>query len=839
MRRFLALLVFLTLVPVASAQVKPLRGVALVIGESQYANLTPLANPANDARDVGDLLGDLGFDVTAVRDADQRRLTRALERFAEDAADADVALVYYSGHGIEAGGANYLVPVDADVSSPEAAGASLVPVAALLDDLSRVVPVTILLLDACRTDPFPAGQTIVLPGASAPVVVSSSGLAPVRGPTPVAQPAVANDSLGMVIGFAAEPGRPALDGAPGENSPYAAALLKHVAAGGSSFGDIMTMVSEEVYLKTRAQQLPWTNSSLRRVLQFGEVPEAGQGDEALIRDGRRALLMNISTAPEATRRYVETVAESEGVPLDALYGMLKVLGVDTSDEDALEKQLSEGAAQLKALMETRPGAVKTDTELVRLAELADKAQAEGAIDVALRFREQATARADELDANVDENEANLKQDRLQIGETYADHARAASLNFDFAGAATLWAKAYEQVERWDPELAFIARWNEGRALSKHGQYQGDNAALEAAIAALGDAQRLPGARAADMASISNDLGMAYEMLGESDSSPDMLLKAIAAFDDAIVRYPEGGIDWAGAQGNLGIALMELGDREAGTDTLLKSAQAFEVALDVLDRNDEPLDWAQMQSNYGSVLLIIGDRENDPERYRQAADAHTAALEELARDKVPLDWALAKNNLGIALARLGEAAEDPEVIAQSIDAFRQSLEETPRDRVAGRWVGTTNNLASALSSFGQRKGDGASLRDGIAAFQSVLEMRTREAAPMEWAQTQRNLAIATKKLGELEDDDAGYEQAITYYRAALEVFTLEDTPRDWAQTNATLGIAAYQLAMRNGSRDTLELSREAFANAYRIYGQVPDMAAFFEDRIAEIDAALGR
>ncbi|HWA18802.1 MAG TPA: caspase family protein, partial [Devosia sp.] len=411
-----ALLAAAALMPLAAAgQERALRGVALVVGEGGYANLPALANPPNDARDVGDLLSDLGFDVTTVSDADHRRLTRSFERFAEDAAEADVALVYYSGHGIEAAGANYLVPVDADISTPETAGQSLVPLSGLLDELAKSVPVTIVLLDACRTDPFPAGQVIALPDTGEMVPVDGTGLAVVRGPTPVQRADAGSESLGMVIGFAAEPGAAALDGAPGENSPYAAALIKHVAANGTPFSDIMTMVTEEVYLKTRAQQLPWTNSSLRRVLSFGEAPEPAEGDEALIRDGRRALLMTISTAPEATRRYVETVAANERVPLDALYGMLKVLGVDTADPSAIEAQLEAGAKRLKLLLEQQTGAAKFDPELIRLSDLAGKAEQEGAMDVALKFREQATARADTLEVQVDANEANLKQDRLQIG----------------------------------------------------------------------------------------------------------------------------------------------------------------------------------------------------------------------------------------------------------------------------------------------------------------------------------------------------------------------------------------------------------------------------------------
>ena len=112
-------------------------------------------------------------------------------------------------------------------------------------------------------------RIIKLPHSDAPITITADpGLAPLRGPTPAARPDLPPESLGTVIGFAAEPGQPALDGPAGENSPYAAALLKHLSAGGFSFGDVMTMVTEEVYLKTKAQQLPWTNSSLRRVLTF-------------------------------------------------------------------------------------------------------------------------------------------------------------------------------------------------------------------------------------------------------------------------------------------------------------------------------------------------------------------------------------------------------------------------------------------------------------------------------------------------------------------------------------------------------------------------------------------
>src|SRR4051812_18374069 len=178
----------------------PLKGVALVIGESDYQTIHKLDNPKRDARAMDDMLDQLGFQVDRVLDGDRKKLTQEIADFVEGAKDADVALVYYSGHGVEADGADFLVPTDTDLSTPQSAGQSLVPVSDLLDQLAKTVPVTIVLLDACRTNSFPAGTMVQLPGSDAPVVVGDAGLDALRGPAPVAKPDVSPDNLGVVIG---------------------------------------------------------------------------------------------------------------------------------------------------------------------------------------------------------------------------------------------------------------------------------------------------------------------------------------------------------------------------------------------------------------------------------------------------------------------------------------------------------------------------------------------------------------------------------------------------------------------------------------------------------------
>jgi uncharacterized caspase-like protein len=127
----------LAALPVSAADA--LKGVALVIGNGKYEHLAKLANPENDAKAIEDLLSGLGFQTDVSSDRDARRLQRDLEGFAEDAEDADVAVLYYSGHGIEAGGENFLVPVDADLSALENASKSLVPVSGLIAELKAKV----------------------------------------------------------------------------------------------------------------------------------------------------------------------------------------------------------------------------------------------------------------------------------------------------------------------------------------------------------------------------------------------------------------------------------------------------------------------------------------------------------------------------------------------------------------------------------------------------------------------------------------------------------------------------------------------------------------------------
>jgi uncharacterized caspase-like protein len=212
------------------------------------------------------------------------------------------------------------VPVDADLSALDAASERLIPLSKYVSELQKTVPVTIVLLDACRTNPFPPDAMVRLDADAAPVAMASGGLGGSRSATPlddgVPEGGDAAQNLGTVISFSAEPGAVALDGPAGENSPYAAAILRHLdTMAGEEFGTVMRMVAEEVFLKTAGQQRPWINESLRRLLYFGKPVQPSAGVEGQILTERRKLLITISDLPMQGRRLVERVAGDNAVPM--------------------------------------------------------------------------------------------------------------------------------------------------------------------------------------------------------------------------------------------------------------------------------------------------------------------------------------------------------------------------------------------------------------------------------------------------------------------------------------------------------------------------------------------
>lgn len=820
----------------AHAQDKPLRGVALVIGQSDYTRMPALKNPANDAAAMEDLLRRLGFEVTAALDNDRAALTASVAAFEASAAEADVALVYYSGHGIEAGGQNYLVPTDADLSTPVAAGQTLVPVGPILDELAKTVPVTILLLDACRSDAFPAGTMIQPPGTDSPVEAQEAGLGELRGPAVIARPGVPAESLGMVIGFAAAPGQPALDGAPGEpNSPYAAALLKHLGAGGYDFGDVMTMVTEEVYLKTKAKQFPWVNSSLRRILSFGAPLVEGDVDETAIKAGRRSLLLTIASLPDANRNLVETVATQEDVPLDKLYGILEALGVDTSDPTQLVAQLEDGALRVQELAERPKVEVNLGGDVDRLVALAETAETEGAFRQALDLRIRAVEAAGA--PSNDEQKLQLAALNVQAGD-------ASWTLFELAQAVDYYTTAADLAQGLDDDKLFEYLKLKADALAAIGEYKGENAAYDEAITLYDEVMTYLDTQPDDdvWANAANDFGTALARYGQRREELDYLEGARAAFGEVLEIWTRDSkpIDWARAQNNLGNVLADLAERQGKELNLYYMARSsFRAALEEWTQEDEPLNWARAHNNLGTVLRAIGTVEDDEDSLAGAVESYKLALEEWRRDRVPSDWAMLQSNLGNALGDLGLMREDYEMVDEAAAAFHAALEEWTRERVPLQWATVQNNIGANYASLGRKQsGDEAlaSFTAAVEAYEQCLLERTKDRDPRNWALTNYNLGLVLTDLADFNPDStAELERAVASYEASLEIYDVDTT--DWADVQDVMGWALGMLGFRTQNPEMIRQAREHMETSFDFYRGQDGARAYFEDRLDEIDKWL--
>ena len=804
-----------TSAPAAEAQ-RPLRGVALVVGNGDYEHLPKLANPPGDARAIEGLLSGLGFDTALSSDRNAKRLARDLEGLVDDAEGADVAVLYYAGHGIEAGGENFLVPTDADVASLDEAATRLVPISGIVAELRRKAEITIVLLDACRDDPFPPGAQLKLAPGASPQPVAAAGLSAgdSRGARALAPSAVpADDSLGIVMGFSAEPGKVALDGKAGANSPYAAAILEHLPAmAGTEFSQVMRMVGEEVYLRTAGAQRPWVNESLRRLLYFGEAPAQPEGDEGDILSERRQLLVTIAALPDFRRRQVERAAADGGVPMDALYGMLRAIGADVpADPARLDQLLRSQTERLREILAERSALKAADPEIVRLAGLAEQALREGALQNSVRLYEEAKLRISAQAPVLEQAEADLKARRTEFAAVFAASARAHALVFDFAAAARDYEQAYLQVEKWDDRLAWDYANGETQALVSLGSWKGDRAALERALKT--------GALAAEIAARTGDrsagartrhnMGAALSGLGDMEAGTDRLRQAAAAYSAAIAAQDDEQLRTASRVG-LATVLSAIGERTDDVAALRDAAASLEETLPVLERHGQTAGLWLAQYNRGLVLKALAERNLDS---RPAADSIAAletALSHSPRDGAPLEWGMTKYSLAVSRAFLGYLSGHDALIRESISETQQALGELTRERTPVAWARANHSIALSNLMLGERENSEADFEAALTAVDAALEEYRRDRYPLPWADAMHDRGKALYSLAAARGDVEMARQAIDAWRSVLEVRTPERTPAEWAATEVRLSDALFQIGELQGDVAMLDESAAGYS-----------------------------
>lgn len=219
--------------------------VALIIGNSKYQYTEPLRNAARDARDISAKLSELGFKTFLAEDVSSTGFNRTIRAFVDDLRDAETALFFYSGHGVQVDGVNFLIPVDTRLETATDIVLDSVPLQDILRLMQRNAKTTVVLLDACQNDPFQKRGA----GAGARGASLSTGLA------------AENGAAGSYISFATQPGQFSFDGA-GSNSPFTKALIRHMSQPEVDIRIIMSDVRKDVIAETGGRQIPWENNSL-------------------------------------------------------------------------------------------------------------------------------------------------------------------------------------------------------------------------------------------------------------------------------------------------------------------------------------------------------------------------------------------------------------------------------------------------------------------------------------------------------------------------------------------------------------------------------------------------
>src|SRR5258708_23630685 len=252
MHRFASVFLVFLAVAAGSVVARAERCVALVIANAASQHPASLPNPVNDADDMASALKKVGFEVIAVKNVDKRSLEKAMADFGRLAQEADAALVYYAGHGIQYQGLNYLMPVDARLEDEYSVNYELTRIDDVLFALAKARGVRILILDACRNNPL--AERLVSGGMKRDFI-QTRGLARIEAPR------------GTLVAFATQSDQIAADGA-GRNSPFTGALLKEIEEPGIEIATVFRRVAIDVNQATGGRQLPELSISMSGEFYF-------------------------------------------------------------------------------------------------------------------------------------------------------------------------------------------------------------------------------------------------------------------------------------------------------------------------------------------------------------------------------------------------------------------------------------------------------------------------------------------------------------------------------------------------------------------------------------------
>ncbi|WP_092518095.1 caspase family protein [Afipia sp. GAS231] len=371
--------------------------VALVLGNSAYQNVAPLPNPANDGAKMAATLKDAGFDVVdSRRDLPAAETRRALRDFADRARDADIAVVYYAGHGIEVDGSNYLIPVDAKLERDTDIYDEAFSLDRILIAIEPAKKLRLVILDACRDNPFSKKMKRTVATRAV-----GQGLAKVEPTSP-----------NVLIAYSAKAGSTAADG-DGTNSPFTTALAHHLTTPGLDVRRAFGFVRDEVLKTTGNRQEPFVYGSLG-----GEdvplVPAPAPAAPAAA-----PAVPTLSAQAEARRDYELALQVGNKSALNAFLAQYP----DGFYASLAKLQLEKIAAE-EARVAATEKAKATEQERARLAaEGAQKAQ-QAKADADAKAAEQARIAAEKAKQVAQDQAAAAEQKRAAAEKAAADKVAA-------------------------------------------------------------------------------------------------------------------------------------------------------------------------------------------------------------------------------------------------------------------------------------------------------------------------------------------------------------------------------------------------------------------------------
>mgnify|MGYP003606598362 CR=1 FL=1 len=733
------------------------RRVALVLAAEDYKHLRKLDNPVHDAVAVEGLLAGLGFEVTVETNRDLRRMRRALEDFREDGAGADVALLFYAGHGVEIAGVNYLLPVDAEAGSADAVAGSALPLAEVQAAMAAVAPIGIVLLDACREDPWGSGASGQ--GRSA-VALSDAVDQPKPGLGRVGR------ADGVLFAFSAAPGEVAADGT-GADSPFTEALLRHFATPGVEVRTALTLVQQDVYDRSRGKQLPYIESGLPKLFFAAQVGELGERDR---------LLVAMAGLPPQLRAEVEALAREKDMPLAPLYGALMSADLAGKDRSARAQALVQSA---ESFLRFRAQVQLLSADDPKVAEF--RAEAEQALDLgAFDLARQALDKAAKLDAEArDTLRDNYRARTLSEAQTHALAATAAKadLRYDLAMADLTRALAlYGELEgpslvRSDREAYTDLMWDQGDLLRNTGNtslalrsYRAWEAVAAARVAeAPQDADYLRNWAVARV-----NIGDMLLLQGDLDGA-EAVFRAALEVAEKLAARADAPLKWRHdvfvAQSKLGDVTQFRGDlagslvwQQAGLAVLRQLVIAFP------DRQDVQRDLAMSLDRVGDLRKLAGDPRGALGVYNESLALRQALLMRLPdQDDLRDDLATSLDKIGDVLLTLS----DPKAALLRFKAEVALLENlVAKDPGQTKWQ---SDLGMGYVKLGDARAAMAAPGEAADFYAKALEVRLKLAAldPAN-ADWQRSVALAQARLGGLAFNRQDFAEAERRYSAAQAI-----------------------------------------------------------------------